>query len=116
MMTQEIETFGSTLARAREKSGVTLRHIADATNLSVGTLTALEKNRITQLPGGIYRRAIVRSYASHVGLDPETTLRAFLTQYPDDVPTWADLVPAHNPPRVRGAMHALINAMSAFAR
>lgn len=98
MTDQVSRNLGAGLKLAREQSGLTLRQIADVTKLSVSSLTALENNRIGQLPGGIYRRAIVRSYASEVGLDPEETLRAFLEQYPDDVPTMAQLLP---PPKVR---------------
>jgi cytoskeletal protein RodZ len=115
-MTEHAENFASTLRRARERSGRSLRDIADVTKLSIRNLSALEHNRITQLPGGIYRRAIVRAYAAHVGLDPEKTLRAFLTHYPDDVPTWAELVPAQTAVTVRGTMHALINMVSTLTR
>jgi transcriptional regulator with XRE-family HTH domain len=105
-MTQDL---GAGLRRAREQSGLTLRHIADETKLSVRALTALETNRIELLPGGIYRRAIVRAYASHVGLDPEKTLRAFLEQHPDDVPTMARF----NPPMpVRGRRRVLLAVLS----
>lgn len=111
-MTEQADNLGNRLRHAREQSGVSLRAIADATKLSVRNLSALETNRIDQLPGGIYRRAIVRAYAAHVGLDPELTLRAFLAQHPDDVPTWADLVPPQNQGRSR--LHALISVMSAL--
>ena len=114
-MTERVDDFATTLRRAREHSGLSLRHISDATKMSVRNLSALESNHITRLPGGIYRRAIVRAYAAHVGLDPETTLRSFLEPYPDDVPSWADLV-AQRGPTVRGAMHAIISAMSALTR
>lgn len=112
-MTEQAQDLGSGLRRAREQSGLTLRHIADATKLSTRNLSALENNRIDQLPGGIYRRAIVRAYAAHVGLDPEKTLRTFLAQYPDDVPTWADLMPPPSPPR-RRALQTLFSVMGAL--
>ncbi len=113
-MTEQVsQDLGAALRRAREASGSTLRQIADATKLSVRTLTALETNRIEQLPGGIYRRAIVRAYAAHVGLDPEQTLRAFLVQHPDDVPTMAKLMPP--PVRTsRRTLHAVVSLMSAL--
>jgi transcriptional regulator with XRE-family HTH domain len=79
--------FGSELRYAREQSGLTLRAIADTTKLPVYTLKALEDNRIGQLPGGIYRRAIVRAYAAEVGLDPERAVRAFIAGHPDEVPS-----------------------------
>lgn len=110
-MTEPVsQDLGAALKRTREESGLTLRHIADATKLSVRTLTALESNRIEQLPGGIYRRAIVRAYASHVGLDPETTLRTFLEQHPDDVPSMAQLLPA--PPPLRHGRRVLRTVVS----
>lgn len=80
------ERIGARLRRAREESGKSLRQIADATKLTVRTLDALESEKITQLPGGIYRRAIVRAYAREIGVDPEAILRAFLEQHPDDLP------------------------------
>ena len=48
------------------------------TKLYMMALLALETNQVDRLPGGIFRRAIVRNYAAQVGLDPEQTLRAFL--------------------------------------
>jgi len=76
--------FGNKVKRLREERGVTLRQIADATKISVGALEALERNDISRLPGGIYSRAFVRSYALEVGLDPEQTVRDFLIQFPHD--------------------------------
>src|SRR5216110_132713 len=76
--------FGSKLREARERRGVSLRQIANATKISVGVLEALERNDISKLPGGIFGRAFVRSYAIEVGLDPETTIQSFITQFPND--------------------------------
>jgi len=76
--------FGIKMKRLREERGVTLRQIADATKLSVGALEALERNEISRLPGGIYSRAFVRSYALEVGLDPEQTVRDFMVQFPHE--------------------------------
>ncbi len=86
MTYQDAESIGSILRASREDSGVSLRQIADATKLSVRTLEALESDRVNELPGGIYRRAVVRHYAREVGLDPEATLGAFLARHPDDLP------------------------------
>lgn len=76
--------FGNRMKRLREERGVTLRQIADTTKISVGALEALERNDISRLPGGIFSRAFVRSYAIEVGLDPEQTVRDFLVQFPHD--------------------------------
>ena len=76
--------FGRTLREARERRGLSLRQIASATKISMLTLEALEKNDIARLPGGIFSRAFVRSYALEVGLDPEETIQEFMGQYPQD--------------------------------
>src|SRR5258707_4442360 len=76
--------FGTRLRAAREQRGITLRQIASSTKISVGVLEALERNDISRLPGGIFGRAFVRSYAIEVGLDPEATIQDFVAQFPND--------------------------------
>jgi len=76
--------FGGRLRDARERRGVSLRQIANSTKISVGVLEALERNDISKLPGGIFGRAFVRSYAIEVGLDPEATIQDFITNFPKD--------------------------------
>src|SRR3954451_13402604 len=76
--------FGGRLRDARERRGVSLRQIANATKISVAVLEALERNDISLLPGGIFSRAFVRSYAIEVGLDPETTIQDFIAAFPHD--------------------------------
>lgn len=85
-MIDERTDIGARLRTARQGRGISLRQIADATKLSVTTLEALERGNVSRLPGGIYRRAIVRAFAQEVGLPPEETLEAFLAQHPDDLP------------------------------
>ena len=82
-MTEERTDICHRLRLARERRDISLRQIADATKLSVRVLDALERGDIKVLPGGIYRRAIVRAYAEHVGLDSQATLNSFLAQHPD---------------------------------
>jgi cytoskeletal protein RodZ len=76
--------FGIRMRLVREARGVTLRDVAAATNLSIAQLEALERNDIPFLPGGIFLRGIVRSYARQVGLDPEATLLEFISSQPSD--------------------------------
>lgn len=76
--------FGTRLRQAREQRGISLRQIASATKISTTALEALERNDISRLPGGIFTRAFVRSYAIEVGLDPEQTVREFLTTFPTE--------------------------------
>jgi len=111
--------IGKRLRAAREGKGVSLRHIADTTKLGISTLEALERGKVSRLPGGIYRRAIVRSFASEVGLDPEETLQAFLAQHPDDLPPPSSsrvadpvIIAEPRPPR-RGLLQAAVKLFGA---
>lgn len=73
--------FGGKLRQAREGRGISLRQIAASTKISVAALEALERNDISKLPGGIFSRSFVRSYAAEVGLDPDETVREFLDRF-----------------------------------
>lgn len=76
--------FGSFLKHAREARGVSLQQVAETTRISARVLAALERNDASKLPGGLFSRAFVRSYAREVGLDPETAVTRFLTAFPDE--------------------------------
>jgi cytoskeleton protein RodZ len=78
--------FGGRLRQAREARGVSLREIAGRTKISVVALAALERNDVSKLPGGIFSRSIVKSYASEVGLDPDGTVQEFLDRFDQDPP------------------------------
>ncbi len=69
--------FGEGLKSVREQRGIALDDIAVATRVSVRNLSALEAERFRELPGGIFNRGIVRSYARYVGLDEDATVTAF---------------------------------------
>src|SRR5262252_2227529 len=76
--------FGRKLREARERRGMTLRQVAEATKISVRALESLERNDISRLPGGIFSRSFVRAYAAEVGLAPEETVREFIAQFSDE--------------------------------
>ncbi|MFL6246746.1 MAG: helix-turn-helix domain-containing protein, partial [Thermoanaerobaculia bacterium] len=73
--------FGGKLRLERERRGIPLRQIAAATKISVAALEALERNDVSKLPGGIFSRSFVRSYAVEVGLDPDQTVHEFLDRF-----------------------------------
>ncbi|HXG55110.1 MAG TPA: RodZ domain-containing protein [Vicinamibacterales bacterium] len=78
--------FGEKLRLAREERGISLRQIAASTKIAVAALEALERNDISKLPGGIFSRSFVRSYAAEVGLDPDQTVRDFLDRFEAEPP------------------------------
>ncbi len=69
--------FGEFLRQARERRQLTLQEIADDTKISSKHLTALEQGNVKSLPGGMYRRAMLRAYAESVGLDKGAALEQF---------------------------------------
>lgn len=77
-------TVGARLKNAREEKGISLRDIAARTRISVMSLEALERGDLSRLPGGIFTRAFVRTYAAEVGLDPERMVQDFIAQLPQE--------------------------------
>ncbi len=93
-----MDDFGGKLRQARERRGISLRQIAAATKISAAALDALERNDISKLPGGIFSRAFVRSYAVEVGLDPDETVKEFLDRFNQEAAPTAETVAATIPP------------------
>src|SRR5687767_12516426 len=79
------QTLGARLRSQRERQRVALVTIAEETKINATLLEGLERNDISRWPGGLFRRAYLRSYAQKIGLDPEQVLRDFLAVYPDPV-------------------------------
>ncbi len=78
------ETFGKVLADARAARGMTLQQVSASTKISISKLQAIERDEIENLPGGIFTRGFVRSYAETVGLDPQETLAQFEARFPEE--------------------------------
>ncbi len=70
-------SFGENLRREREMRGVTLEEISAATKISVRFLNCLETEEFEKLPGGIFTRSFIRTYARYLGLDEERVLAEY---------------------------------------
>src|SRR5688572_4395400 len=79
------QTFGARLRSQREQQQVELAAIAEETKISVALLDGLERDDLSRWPGGLFRRAYVRTYAQKIGLNPDQVLQEFLAAYPDPV-------------------------------
>jgi transcriptional regulator with XRE-family HTH domain len=75
--------FGRRLREQRERQGVTLEAIAAATKINTSLLTALERGDVSAWPGGIFRRAFVRAYATAIGAASEPIVAEFARVFPD---------------------------------
>jgi cytoskeleton protein RodZ len=66
-----MSSLGASLKKARESRGISLDEIAADTRITTRFLTAIENEDFHLLPGGIFNRGFVRSYAEKVGLNPD---------------------------------------------
>jgi hypothetical protein len=78
-------TFGARLRSQRESQHLALADIAEETKIKLALLEGLERDDLSRWPGGLFRRAYVRTYAQKIGLDPEHAVREFIEQHPDPV-------------------------------
>lgn len=69
--------FGENLRREREMRGVSLEEISAATKISLRFFEAIEREDFSRLPGGIFSRSFVRSYARYLGLDEDRVMAEY---------------------------------------
>jgi transcriptional regulator with XRE-family HTH domain len=93
-------TLGAYLRAERERRDLTLKAISENTKVSLPLLEGLESDDISRWPGGIFRRAFVRSYAEAVGLDPDDVFRRFERQYKPPVPEVTGVDAGHPPAEI----------------
>lgn len=71
------ESFILRLRRQRERHQISLEELTASTRVSHELLKAFERNDLSEWPSGLYARAIVRGYATVVGLDATATVNEF---------------------------------------
>ncbi|MGB9236900.1 MAG: helix-turn-helix transcriptional regulator, partial [Terriglobales bacterium] len=79
-------SFGEKLRLEREKRKITLEQISSTTKIGTRMLQALEEEKFSQLPGGIFNKGFVRAYARTLGLDEDQTVADYLEAYGDAPP------------------------------
>jgi transcriptional regulator with XRE-family HTH domain len=99
----ERRAFGDRARRQRERRGVSLEAIAEATKVPASLFAGLERGDCSRWPGGLYSRAYLRAYAEAIGLDPAEALEDFGTAFADTVLPSAQ----GRPPARRAAAPAL---------
>lgn len=70
-------TIGEQLRLAREERGIALREISNETRISMRYLEAIETNDYKRLPGGVFNRSFVKSYARFVGFDEKQAVEGY---------------------------------------
>jgi cytoskeleton protein RodZ len=70
-------SFGENLRREREMRGVSLEEISATTKINLRFLQALEAEDFARIPGGLFTRSFLRTYAEYLGLDTERILAEY---------------------------------------
>ncbi|MBW7944171.1 helix-turn-helix domain-containing protein [Patescibacteria group bacterium] len=64
------KTIGELLATERQKRGLTIAQVVDATKIQPNYLTALEQNQFEKLPAATFVKGFIKSLADFYGQDP----------------------------------------------
>src|SRR5262252_4015963 len=83
----DMTNFGASFRKARESKGISLDQVSHETRISTRFLAAIENEEFSVLPGGIFNRGFVRSFAEAVGLDPDQAVADYdrLSTVPTEV-------------------------------
>jgi cytoskeleton protein RodZ len=72
-----MERFCDELRWERERRQVSIERICEETKVSLRHLLALEAGEYDALPGGVFRKGIVRSYLAAIGVDEVPWIERF---------------------------------------
>ncbi len=70
-------TLGEKLRQAREERGISISEVAEQTRISPHYLDLIENDDYRTLPGGIFNKGFVKSYAKYVGIDEQEALQDY---------------------------------------
>ncbi|MDQ3634418.1 MAG: helix-turn-helix domain-containing protein [Acidobacteriota bacterium] len=71
------ESLGEKLRQAREEQGITISEVAEQTRISALYLESIENDDYRTLPGGIFNKGFVKSFAKYVGVDENEALQDY---------------------------------------
>ena len=77
LKSQIMATLGQDLRRERELRGISLDEISNSTKISLRLLEALEQDRLEELPGEFFIKAILRAYANFLGMEENAVLNKY---------------------------------------
>lgn len=70
-------TLGEKLRQAREARGISISEVAEQTRISALYLEAIENDDYRTLPGGIFNKGFLKSFAKFVGVDEQEALQDY---------------------------------------
>jgi len=95
--------IGETFKQARKERGLSLEEIAEKTKIRRRYLEAIEEENFRLLPGRVYVKGFLRSYAKFLGLNPEPLVALYEERYPGEQPA---AVAAEVPVRKEKKVHS----------
>src|SRR5580658_4239193 len=72
-----MESIGNSLRKAREARRMSLAEVSRVTRIPVTTLASLESDHFDDLPGEVFVRGFLKSYAQAVRIVPEEILARY---------------------------------------
>jgi cytoskeleton protein RodZ len=76
-VSEAVEGPGETLQAARQAMEISCREVAEALNLPIRTVEAIEANDYEQLPGAVFTRGYIRAYARLLELDSDPVVARY---------------------------------------
>lgn len=68
------QTLGEKLREAREERGISISEVAEQTRISPHYIESIEHDDYKPLPGGIFNKGFVKSFAKYVGVNEQEAL------------------------------------------
>ena len=87
LSTNSRQEFCLALKAARERKGITLDEIADATKIPASVFAALERNDLRRWPQGFFRRSFFHNYVRMIGVPVAEACADFGRLFLDDAGT-----------------------------
>ncbi|HWR71867.1 MAG TPA: RodZ domain-containing protein [Nitrospirota bacterium] len=75
-------TLGSYLSSAREAKGIDLHDAAQQTRISINYLRAMEQEDFNKLPGEVFLKGFLKSYARFLGLEEAEVMKRYQEMRP----------------------------------
>lgn len=70
--------FGEKFRKEREKKNFSLDDVSAVTKIGTRMLRAIEEEHFDQLPGGVFNKGFIRTYAKHLGMNDEKAVADYL--------------------------------------
>ena len=90
-------TLGEKLRQAREEKGIAISEVAEQTRISPLYIQSIENDDYRALPGGIFNRGFVKSFAKYVGVDEQEALLDYATLLTETEGSDVDEVKTYKP-------------------